>query len=88
MTPKIRAHIERVIGDLEQVIRTEIRNEVIQALGGSKKNGKTTRTMTCIAPNCKNQSKGPRFRYLCEQHMNAPKKDVETWRKARKEASK
>jgi hypothetical protein len=27
------------------------------------------RDMGCIAPGCKNRSKGPRFSYLCEKHL-------------------
>jgi len=38
------------------------------------------RMLPCIAPGCTNTSKGPRFHYLCEKHMNAPKRDYEVWR--------
>lgn len=44
------------------------------------------RLLPCIAPGCSNQSKGPRFHYLCEKHMNAPKRDYEAWRLKAKEA--
>jgi len=30
--------------------------------------------MHCRYPGCKNRSKGPRFRYLCEEHLKLPKK--------------
>ena len=33
------------------------------------------RDMRCRYPGCKNRSKGPRFRYLCEQHLKLPKKE-------------
>jgi len=42
--------------------------------------GARKRLLPCIAPGCGNPSKGPRFHYLCEKHMNAPKKDYEAWR--------
>ncbi len=32
--------------------------------------------MRCRYPGCKNRSKGPRFRYLCEEHLKLPKKTV------------
>ena len=32
------------------------------------------RDMSCRYPGCKNRSKGPRFRYLCEEHLKLPKK--------------
>lgn len=32
------------------------------------------RDMSCRYPNCKNRSKGPRFRFLCEEHLKLPKK--------------
>jgi len=37
----------------------------------------------CIAPDCKNPSKGPRFHHLCEEHKRAPLKQVRTWQRAR-----
>jgi hypothetical protein len=46
------------------------------------------RLLPCIAPNCANQSKGPRFHYLCEKHMKAPKRDYEAWRLRAKAARK
>ena len=30
--------------------------------------------MSCRYPGCKNRSKGPRFRFLCEEHLKLPKK--------------
>ena len=30
--------------------------------------------MRCRYPGCKNRSKGPRFRFLCEEHLKLPKK--------------
>jgi len=32
------------------------------------------RDMSCRYPGCKNRSKGPRFRFLCEEHVKLPKK--------------
>jgi hypothetical protein len=32
------------------------------------------RDMSCRYPSCKNRSKGPRFRFLCEEHLKLPKK--------------
>jgi hypothetical protein len=29
--------------------------------------------MGCRYPGCKNRSKGPRFRFLCEEHLKLPK---------------
>jgi hypothetical protein len=29
--------------------------------------------MSCRYPGCKNRSKGPRFRFLCEEHLKLPK---------------
>ena len=39
------------------------------------------RDLSCIAPGCRNKSKGPRFHYLCDKHMETPKKQYEQWRK-------
>ena len=32
--------------------------------------------MACRYPGCKNRSKGPRFRFLCEEHLKLPKAKV------------
>src|SRR5262245_19534438 len=39
-------------------------SRVVRKAGGGR---------TCIAPNCRNTSKGPRFHFLCDKHMKAPK---------------
>jgi len=31
--------------------------------------------MRCRYPGCKNKSKGPRFKFFCEEHRNLPKKE-------------
>jgi hypothetical protein len=33
------------------------------------------RDMRCRYPGCKNRSKGPRFRFFCEEHLKLPKKE-------------
>src|SRR6266478_2877975 len=47
------------------------RNGVARRAGGLK------RDMHCRYPGCKNRSKGPRFRFLCEEHLKLPKKKQE-----------
>jgi hypothetical protein len=32
-------------------------------------------TMRCRFPGCKTRSKGPRFRFLCEEHLKLPKRE-------------
>jgi hypothetical protein len=39
----------------------------------AKRTIKLKRDMRCRVPGCTNQSKGPRFRYLCEKHQSLPK---------------
>src|SRR6266436_3275945 len=41
---------------------------------GSKLHGRKL-DMRCHYPGCKNRSKGPRFRFLCEEHLKLPKKE-------------
>jgi hypothetical protein len=31
--------------------------------------------MKCRYPGCRNRSKGPRFRFLCEEHLKLPRKE-------------
>jgi len=42
--------------------------------GIARKPGSSKRDMSCRYPACKNRSKGPRFRFLCEEHLKLPKK--------------
>ena len=42
--------------------------------GVARKTGSLKRDMSCRYPGCKNRSKGPRFRFLCEEHLKLPKK--------------
>jgi len=42
--------------------------------GVSRKVGSLKRDMSCRHPGCKNRSKGPRFRFLCEEHLKLPTK--------------
>src|SRR5690349_8994421 len=89
-------HVNELVSALSQEIRKNVADEVSAYFGGGE--GRTVATrrlgagrpkkkriLQCIAPGCTNQSKGPRFHYLCDKHMTAPKKDYEAWRKAKKE---
>jgi hypothetical protein len=42
--------------------------------GTSKLRGRKL-DMRCRYPGCKNQSKGPRFRFFCDEHRKLPKKE-------------
>jgi hypothetical protein len=42
--------------------------------GVARKAGSLKRDMSCRYPGCKNRSKGPRFRFLCAEHLKLPKK--------------
>ena len=49
----------------------------------AKARGAQKRDMSCRYPGCKNRSKGPRFRFLCEEHLKLPKREqneaLEKW---------
>lgn len=47
--------------------------------------GKQSKIRPCIATGCLEQSKGPRFKYLCEKHREASAKKIANWRKSRAE---
>jgi hypothetical protein len=42
--------------------------------GASKLRGRKL-DMRCRYPGCKNKSKGPRFRFLCAEHLKLPKSE-------------
>jgi len=47
------------------------RNGAAPARGGRRG---LKRDMSCRYPGCTNRSKGPRFRFLCEEHLKLPKR--------------
>ena len=53
--------------------------------GVARSAGSLKRDMSCRYPGCKNRSKGPRFRFLCEEHLKLPKAEqkaaLEKWAK-------
>lgn len=49
------------------------------ATAGRKGPSRKGKIRPCIAPKCKQPSKGPRFHFLCENHMKAPKRDWMVW---------
>jgi hypothetical protein len=64
-------------------------------MGGGKANGAVSGTgkrrgpaagrkldMSCRVAGCKNQSKGPRFGFMCADHMKLPKKEQQAAREA------
>jgi hypothetical protein len=96
----ISTYVNDLVSAVKQEVRRSVSDEVrhfltngkgagraarAKAEGGTPRRATRRRVMTCIAPNCGNQSKGPRFHYLCDKHKDAPKKDYEAWRKAKQE---
>ena len=59
---------DRITAALPAPARGNSRNGVAAKLRGRKLD------MRCRYPGCKNKSKGPRFRFFCEEHRKAPKK--------------
>lgn len=100
-TARLGELVSRTIGDLVAAIEKhmsgsvadEVRAFIASKSGTAGRVGKRgrppgsakKRILPCIAPSCTNTSKGPRFHYLCEKHMGAPKKDYEAWRLRAKE---
>ncbi len=98
----VTAHVEELVSTLADVIRQQVAAEITGFFAGGA-NGRlpavarlttgghkhlSKREMACIAPGCKNTSKGPRFHYLCDKHKDAPKKEYEEWQAARKAKAK
>jgi hypothetical protein len=59
---------DRIATTPPSAARGVARNGVAGKLRGRKLD------MRCRYPGCKNKSKGPRFRFFCEEHRKAPKK--------------
>ena len=89
----VRDHVQELVGAITTAVRQNMASELQSFLGdeavararrGRPAPARNKRVVSCIAPGCSNPSKGPRFHYLCETHKDAPKKDYEAWRKAKR----
>lgn len=86
----VQQHVNQLVSTITRAVRDNIAEELRDYVSGSR-NGrialrpikKTSRDLSCIAPGCKNKSKGPRFHYLCEKHVGAPRRQYEVWRKTK-----
>ena len=86
--------VDELTGEIRRMAFAEVagfvgeRAGLFGAGGKPKANGKANgkrkakRILPCIKPACGKPSKGPRFRYLCDEHKGAGKKEIEGWRKA------
>jgi hypothetical protein len=94
----IRDHVLKLVEAVRDEVRRSVADEVRGFLapgqGGAGlpraarkagRNGGAKRVRPCIAPGCKNTSKGPRFHFLCDEHRTAPKKEWEAWQKQARE---
>jgi len=78
---------DRAFEKINARVQAGIRN------GAAKTDGRRTSKlagrmleMACRYPGCKNRSKGPRFRFMCEEHRKLPKAKqlaaLEKWKSA------
>jgi hypothetical protein len=78
-------NFDRMVDQIADAIADRALEKINQRVqsGMSKGNGRHSSAlrgrkldMDCRYPGCKNRSKGPRFRYLCEEHLKLPKAKV------------
>ena len=91
----VRSHVDDLVAALSTEIRRSVADEVQAYFGGGggaavsaprvAGRRRKKRLVSCIAPGCKNLSKGPRFHYLCDNHRGAKKSEYEAWRKSRRD---
>ncbi len=88
----VEGHIQDLVFAITRAVRENLAEEIREYVAGSNgpmlsptlirvKGKRRPRDLACIAPGCKNRSKGPRFHYLCDKHMETPRKQYEQWRK-------
>ena len=84
----VARHVDNLTTDIATAVRRNLGQELRAYLNGDSRvsavkkrgNRRRSRDMRCIAPECANRSKGPRFHYLCDTHVNTPKKVYDKWR--------
>lgn len=82
-------NFDRMVDQIADLIAERALEKINERVLGGVRNGVGTRNgvrtsklagrkldMRCRYPGCKNRSKGPRFRFLCEKHLKLPKKAV------------
>ena len=81
-------NFDRMVDQIAELIAEraleKINERVQNGMGNGKGTGRRSSAlrgrkldMHCRYPGCKNRSKGPRFRFLCEEHLKLPKKRQE-----------
>lgn len=81
----VEREVAALVESVALLVRHGTAHEIIDRLNATDPaRTRPKRILPCIAPGCRNMSKGPRFHYLCEDHRNAPKRDWTAWQKAQK----
>lgn len=66
---------DKLVAAVEEIVMTRMRDllqAITNAFGHKGRKGKSPKTeeeMRCRHAGCKARSKGPRFRFLCEKHL-------------------
>jgi hypothetical protein len=89
--------VDRLVAEMTSTLRVVVEarlREFLREPGRGRARGfngsprrKTKLDMACIAPGCANRSKGPRFKYLCDEHKGQSEKLIAQWRAARKDGA-
>ena len=70
--------IDMLVDEIAARLKTRVEEIASSAAGrnGQHRAGTGRKLdMRCRFPGCKNRSKGPRFRFLCDEHLKLPKKE-------------
>jgi hypothetical protein len=62
--------------------KDEVASWRLESSKGKSRPAKKTNIRPCIKPGCGKPSKGPRFHYLCAEHMKAPSAEWKAWKAA------
>jgi len=73
------AFVSQVADALAERLAPALRNGAASATTVQRRSGGKgrKRDMRCRVQRCRNKSKGPRFRFLCEEHLKLPKNQQE-----------
>ena len=84
----VTAHLQELVDLIASAMRRDLADELSALIVAPAGRRAPKRLVACMAPGCKNLSKGPRFHYLCDEHKGAKKSQIVSWRQARKLAAK
>lgn len=78
----VQDRLSVLVKEITNAVRRNLADEVQKVLSAPASNTRRE----CIATDCHNSAKGPRWKYLCDDHKKAPLSAIDKWQVAARQA--